>query len=273
MITKLMVIQKISDDGTVDVFQIHSDFFQWTFERDRAKQPADQEFFPFSIHNKAKAIKRRPGGETKSVRKDDKIIFCDDYGVPEGTVIAILFPKNYVPDVIKFKDKPYIPAGHGGQMVATPPGQFEILYNNKQKQCAVVFHLYHGILFGFKCIAKPISDEAFPDNDTIIRDELFDVTLSRAFLEVDTITNNDLKLINETLNEVDLIEVNKTLNELLTALKNNNKKDSKTLLNKTGNLLLNGTSTVSSIVTMADSYKAGDSAHQFVGRILEYISL
>jgi hypothetical protein len=49
MITKLMIIQKINNDGIVDVFQVSSDYFQWTFENRRAQIRADKEYFPFSI--------------------------------------------------------------------------------------------------------------------------------------------------------------------------------------------------------------------------------
>lgn len=273
MITKLMVIQKVMDNGNVDVFQIKSNLFQWTFERNRVRDVNDKEYFPFKLNGKVKILKREPEDETEVLIKDDQIVFSDDYGIPEGTVIAVLFPKNHIPDIIKFKDKPLIPIGLIGQLTSMSPGQFEILYNHAEKQCAIIFHIFQGTAFGLRCITKKVSNNVFPNSRKIINDEVFDLTLSRDFLDVEVITTEDLKLINETLQQADLVEVQNTLNELLNSLKMGAKEQSRTLLQKTGSLLINGTGVVSSLTTIADSYRTGGSAEQFVGRILEYISL
>lgn len=273
MITKLMVIQNVMEDGNIDVFQITSNLFQWTFERNRTKEADDPEYFPFKLNGEVSILKREPGDETEVLIKDDQIIFSDDYGIPGGTVIAVLFPKNHIPDIIKFKDKPVIPIGLVGQLTSMSPGQFEILYNHAEKQCAIIFHIFQGTAFGLRCATKKVSDDVFPNSRKIINDEVFDVTLSRDFLDVEVITTEDLKLINETLQQVDLVEIQKTLNDLLSSLKTGEKEQSRTLLQKTGSLLINGTGVVSSLTTIADSYRTGGSAEQFVGRILEYISL
>lgn len=273
MITRLMVIQKINEDGKVVVFQISSDNFQWTFENRRTKIDTDKEYFPFSLFGDISVFQRQPGAETRTYLKENEVTFCDDYGVPGGTVIGILFPKNYIPDIIKFKDKPFIPVGFAGQVTTKPPGQIQILYNHLEKRCAIIFNIHENIVFGFKCIAKVVSDEEYPRNENVIADDLFDISLSREFLNVDAITNDDLKLINETLNQADFAEIHKTLNELLSSVKAGQKEKSKSLLNKVGTLLLNGTSVTSSLTTIADSYKTGGTAQQFIGRIIEYVSL
>lgn len=273
MINKLMVIQKILDNGNIDVFQITSNLFQWTFVRDREREVNDREFFPFKLNGRVNILKREPGDETEVLIKDNQIVFSDDYGIPEGTVIAVLFPKNYIPDIIKFKDKPVIPIGLVGQISSMSPGQFEILYNHAEKQCAIIFHIFKGTAFGFKCITKKVSDDVFPNSSKIIKDEDFDVSLSQDFLDVELITTENLKLINETLQQVDLSEIQKTLNDLLKSLKMGEKEQSRTLLQKTGSLLINSSGVVSSLTTISDSYKTGGSAEQFIGRILEYITL
>ncbi|UMQ44124.1 hypothetical protein MKS83_10595 [Chryseobacterium sp. Y16C] len=273
MITKLMVIQKINDDGKLEVFQISSENFQWTFENRRTKVQADKEYFPFTLFGDINIFQRQSGAETRIYVKGNEISFCDDYGVPSGTVVGILFPKNYIPDIIKFKDKPFIPVGFAGQAITKPPGQIQILYNYLEKRCAVIFNIHENIVFGFKCIAKLVSSEEYPRNENIIADDLFDISLSRNFLNVDAITNDDLKLINESLNQADLEEIHKTLNELLKSVKFGDKEKSKSLLNKAGVLLLNGTSVASSLTTIADSYKTGGTAQQFIGRVIEYVSL
>ncbi|KPM49266.1 hypothetical protein [Jiulongibacter sediminis] len=273
MITKLMVIQKVNEDGKVEVFQVTSDNFQWTFENRRTKIDSDSEFFPFGLFGDINVLKRQPGAETRTYSKENEITFCDDYGVPGGTVVGILFPKNYIPDIIKFKDKPFIPVGFAGQFSTRPPGQIQILYNHLEKRCSIIFNIYDYVCFGFKCIAKKISEEEFPRNESVIADDLFDITLSREFLNVETISNEDLKLINETLNQTDITDLHKTLNELLDAVKSGQKEKSKSLLNRIGTLLMNGTGVASSLTTIADSYKSGGAAGQFISRIIEYVSL
>lgn len=257
MITKLMVIQKINIDGSIEVFQITSNNFQWAFENRRTKVENDKDYFPFELFGDLNILKGRPGPETIINKRDNEITFCDDYGVPGGTVVGILFPKNYIPDIIKFKDKPYIPVGFAGQVITRPPRQLQILYNKLERQSAIIFNLYDNIVFGFKCVVKFVSDDQFPRNESVIADDLFDITLSREFLNVEEITNNDLKLINEMLNQVDISDIKETLNELLTAVKSGQKEKSKSLLNKVNEILLNGTSVASSLTTIADSYKAG----------------
>ena len=41
MLTKLLVIQKIEENGEVNIFQVHSENFQWTFETDRKSETGD----------------------------------------------------------------------------------------------------------------------------------------------------------------------------------------------------------------------------------------
>jgi len=273
MITRLMVIQKINEDGKVDVFQISSENFQWTFENRRTQIETDKEYFPFALFGDINIFQRQPGAETRTYTRENEITFCDDYGIPGGTVIGILFPKNFIPDIIKFKDKPYIPVGFAGQVITRPPGQIQILYNHLEKRCALVFNIHENICFGFKCVSRKIADEDFPRNESVIADDLFDITLSREFLKVESISNDDLKLINETLNKADIGDLQQTLNELLNAVKAGHKEKSKSLINKIGSLLLNGTGVASSLTTIADSYKTGGAAQQFIARIIDYVSL
>lgn len=273
MLTKLIVIQKIEADGQVDVFQATSDNFQWTFESRRTKSKEDKEYFPFLLFGNLNILQRKPGAETRIYTRENEITFCDDYGVPGGIVIGILFPKNFIPDIVKFKDKPFIPVGFAGQISTRPPGQFQILYNHLEKKCAIVFNIHENICFGFKCIAKRVSDDNFPRNENIIADDLFDINISRELLAIDAIKNEDLKIINETVSQTDLTEINSTLNEILNSLKSGQKEKSKSLLDKFGKLILNGTSLAGNLTKIADSYKEGGAVHQFVGKIIEYVSL
>ena len=58
MITKHIVIQKIEENGKIDVFQISSDYFQWTYETRRPIKKSDKKYFPFVINGDINVIKR-----------------------------------------------------------------------------------------------------------------------------------------------------------------------------------------------------------------------
>lgn len=275
MLKTLLVIQKVHDNGRVEIFQAFSNSkpFQWTFETNRNANGADKlEYFPFTIRG-INPEKRTPGPETKTKVDNNIIKFVDDYGIPEGSVIAILFPPNFVPDIIKFKDNPYIPAGLAGQVTSRPPGQIQIVYNRFEKRSAIILHIHEKLLFGVKCIAKKVSDEDFPEYEDSFADELFDVSISRKLLDVDIIKTEDLKIINDTLDKVDLTEIHEALNSILDALKKGDKSKSQSLLAKFGGLLMNGTGVASNLTTILDSYNDGNSASKFIGKVIEYSTL
>ena len=64
MITKLMVIQKVNRDGSVEVFQVSSEYIQWTFETRRTQIETDKEYYPFTLFGDTNILKRLPGAET-----------------------------------------------------------------------------------------------------------------------------------------------------------------------------------------------------------------
>lgn len=70
-----------------------------------------------------------------------------------------------------------------------------------------------------------------------------------------------------------MVDVENILNEILVALKEGNQTDSRALLAKLGTYFTNATGVLSGLVTIADSYKGGNAAQQFVGRIIEYFNL
>lgn len=273
MITNLLVVQKIEENGKIkDIYRISSNLIGWTFENSRTKINSDKDFFPFSLRGNAEIFRHSPGNETKSFLKNQKLTFYDDYGLPAGSVIGIIFPKNYIPDIIKFKDKPFIPASLSGQAVARPPGHIQVSYNNLEKTCAIILHIHENTFFGFKCLAKYVEDVDYPRNENTLSDDLFNTEFSANLLDVNYIETSDLKLINETLKHVDLVNIQKTLNDILNSVKEGDEHKSKSLINKFGTYILNSTSTASSLTTLADSYKSGASAHQFIGRLIESFS-
>lgn len=274
MIVNLMVIQNVHENGKVEIFQSFSDKipFQWTFESDRKKNDRDGEYFPFTLRG-IKPLKRQPGPETKTKVNNNIISFFDDYGLPDGSVMAILLPDNYIPDIIKFKDNPYIPTGIVGQVVTRLPGQIQICYNKIEKRCSVILHIYERQLFGIKLLAKKVSDHDFPDSGDRMADDLFDISLSRKSLNVESINSKDLMIINDTINQADLIDVNNTLNEILNAIKSSDYDKTQSQLSKFGGLLMKSANLTSSLISIIESNQNGGAANQFIRKIFEYANL
>jgi hypothetical protein len=275
MLKTLLVIQKINENGKVEIFQAFSDSkpFQWTFESKRKANALDNlDYFPFTIRG-IHVEKRTPGPETETKVNNNLITFCDDYGIPDGSVIAVLFPENFIPDIIKFKDNPYIPVGLSGQVITRPPAQIQVLYNKLEKRCAIVLHIHENLLFGIKCIAKKVIDENFPQNENRMIDELFDISISRQLLNVDAIRTDDLKIINDLLNKTDLNEINNSLNEILEAMKAGEKSKAQSLLSNFSKLIINGTGIAGNLTKILDSYYNGGPTFKFIGKVIEYITL
>lgn len=159
MLTSKAVIQKLdARTSVVRLFQNFDLHSSWSFETHQTlpRTASNPEIFPFVFHGHDPFSERRAGPETKmQVASDGQLMFADDYGVPGGFVIGVLFPEEYVPEVFKFKTKPFIPTGAGsGGVSMRPPGHFDVFFNSAAKLSAVVFLITQPTYFGFKCIAR-----------------------------------------------------------------------------------------------------------------------
>jgi hypothetical protein len=163
MLNLKVVIQKIEVDQRVTLFQNFNVDTPWTFEpyHDRRPDDAHPEIFPFVFNRRVRFQTGSAGRETQvSLRENKDLWFADDYGVPEGMLIGILFPQNYVPEVFKFKEKAHIPVAAPAAAVM-PPGHIDVHFNRTSRHAAITFHTTQTTYFGFKCIARHYSD-AFP---------------------------------------------------------------------------------------------------------------
>lgn len=274
MFTTHFLVQKLEEKGDANFHLLRADYIKWMFENRRAENEMDTELFPFIIDSEnLKRSTTPPSAETTISVQENTIVFEDNYAVPGGFTIAILFPENFIPSVMKFKDKPIIPLGLHGQFVSIAPGQFEIFYNHFAKRSAIVFNIHQAVVFGFKCIAKKINVEVFPESKSIYANDFFDVVIDSELLEIECITNEDLAAINQVLEKSDLDEVRNTLNELLAALKKGDKKEAKSSLDKFGKYVLNGTSLVGNLTKIADSFNDGGAPARLIGKLFEYVSL
>lgn len=274
MFTKFLLVQKIEENGNAMFHLIKSDYLQWTFENRRTQIETDSITFPFMVLDENLKIQSHPPQpETKIYIRENEITFADDYIVPEGFTIGILFPENFIPTVLKFKDKPVIPIGLQGQYVANAQGQFQIFYNRIAKRSAIIFNIHQNVSFGFKCIAKKVSDKDFPKNESIYADDFFDVIIDTELLKIESITNDDLKIINKTLETADLDDIRDSINEVLNALKSGNKKEAKTSLDKLGKYVMNGASLLGNLTKIIDSYNKDGAPQQFTAKLFEFLNL
>lgn len=280
MLTKMAVIQRI-DAGTrrVHVYRSLGVHSSWSFERrkafseddiDKGFFPNNEALFPFIFRNTEDFTEDLAGSETEvRFTSDDRILFADDYGVPGQILIGILFPKGYVPEVFKFKTKPFIPTGFG--LIGTslsPPGYFEVLSNSEAKLSAIVFLINEPTYFGFKCIAVK-RDEDYPRRSkSPFLSDLY-ATLGANETHPVEITIEDLEdFSGHFLPSSNLEEVAQTVNRLRELSASDDRRDvirARTLAKQFQSTLSN----TASAVQLSDSYLSGGT----IARLIAYFTL
>ncbi|MDG9671835.1 hypothetical protein ONV78_29130 [Hahella sp. CR1] len=277
MFTTRAVIQKIDDDfRQVRLYQNFNLSSPWSFATNRLVSADDRNpsIFPFVFHGDD-YFKEGPAGEETKLRHvpDGRLLFSDDYAVPGQFVIAVLFPKGYVPDIFKFKSKPYIPTGvglHGASI--SPPGHFEVYYNQKEMRSAVVFIINNPTFFGFKCIAKKFEND-FPKGGR--KPFLNDLYASLDLPETHpiSVTRDDLVAFQSNFSDsCNLDEMASTVNHLTKLLINQDFQS----IDETNALLKkveNGMSNAASIVQLSDSYIGNGTVGRILSSLFEYIAL
>ena len=276
MLSNKIVIQKINPNtGSVRLYQNFDLRSPWSFESYRCVSQNDShpDIFPFIFDGSERFHLGEAGSETKvHMTKEGSLLFSDDYALPSGFVIGVLFPKGYVPEIFKFKDKPYIPTGVGiGGASIQPPGHFDLYINHEEQLSAVVFLITSNTYFGFKCIAKKYESN-IPKKDRFpFYDDLF---ASFGFSESHPITIS-AKNLEEYKNHfspgADLDNIAQLINELIESTRDNriSPETKQTTIQK----LQENISTASSAVTILDSYASGNTVGQMVAKLISYLSL
>jgi hypothetical protein len=220
----------------------------------------------------------RAGAETKIVSRENKeIIFSEDYGVPGGFVIGILFPENYAPFIMKFKEKPYIPSGYPRRNVTvSPPGQFQLYYNRITRQAGIAFLTCGDTFFGFKVIAKPVDGE-FPLNDYVSINDPLEQTIRNNGEEIRPILRGDIQTFcKETVDNASIEKILEILNELRMLVSSAPTRQNSIEISKKTQILRPLLETVNlsgSLTTMLDSYYNGGIVEKFISKIMAYVSL
>lgn len=276
MLSSKVVIQKINPDtGSVRLFQNFDLRSPWSFESYRrvSRNDSHPEIFPFVFDSSERFHQGIAGSETKVHKsREGNLLFADDYAVPAGFVIGVLFPKGYAPEVFKFKDKPYIPTGVGiGGASLQPPGHFDLYINGEEQLSAVVFLITSSTYFGFKCIAKKYTED-YPNNDRFpFYDDLF-ATLGFSESHPITVSSCDLEdYKNHFVSGADLNTIAEHINTLIEISKNH--RASPELKQGAIQQIKESISTASSAVTILDSYHSGNTVGQVVAKLISYLAL
>lgn len=277
MLTSKAVIQKL-DARTSSVrlyqnFDLHS---PWSFETDHGPTPneTNPEIFPFVFHGPDRFSEGHAGRETKlQMSASGQLMFADDYGVPGGFVIGVLFPEGYVPEVFKFKSKPFIPTGVGiGAASMSPPGHFEVFCNSQSRLAAVVFLINQPTFFGFKCIARKRSTDFPIGGERPFLNDLY-ATLGFAETHPIEVTADDLLNFQDRFSaSADLGDVAETVNRLAELAKggrHSNAEEAESLSRRFQDSL----STTASVVQLSDSYLGNGTVATVVARLIAYFAL
>lgn len=273
MLSTRIVIQKIEpESGSVRVFDNRDLRGPWSFETRRAISPSDSnpELFPFVFDGSAYFNSSRAGSETKlHIAGDGQLLFSDDYGVPSGIVIGLLFPETYVPEVLKFNSKPFIPVGVGLDGVSLqPPGHFDIYYNNVSRLAGIVFMPFRDTYFGFKCIAQARPGDFPKGGDHPFLSDLH-ATLGFEETHPVQISPEDLMPFQEVFDpSANIEELTEVINRL-SAVATKADSPSRSELEKLSEQLKDTLSTSASIVQLSDSLLSGGT----VSRLLAYLLL
>lgn len=278
MITDQVVIQKIEPDQGVRLYQNFQLRSPWSFEPYRVCSPDDvhSEIFPFLFDSTEQFHVRWARPETQlSVRKNKDIWFADDYGLPAGMLVGILFPKHYAPEIFKFKEKPHIPIG-GPPGSTSPPGYVDVYFNRVSHQGAITFLITKTTYFGFKCIAK-YYEENFPHPRHYAFVEELIGTLGLEESPYIVVTRSDLENFKPVFNEnADLDEVADLMTNVIRLCKEKSGTASAELQDarsKLTTVLDKVVGTAGSLTTILDSYNNSGIVNTIISKLLAFFAL
>lgn len=274
--TKAVIQKIIIESQDVQLYQNFNLNSPWSFETTEisSSDRNNIDIFPFNFQGAKKFSKIRAGRETKiDIALDGRLLFADDYGIPEGLMIGILFPEGYVPEVFKFKNKPFIPTGVGNDKASmSPPGHFEVFYNRAARRSAIVFMSTQTTYFGFKCVARMKIDD-FPEGaDHPFLNDLY-ATFGFAETHPIHISSGDLFNFKEMFtSSTDLSDLAAAINRLIDLSRQNDYErvgEAQILKKKLEGALSN----TASAVQLSDSYLSGGTVGALVARLCTYFAL
>lgn len=274
MYTKYAVIQKIDNSGKVIVYTAEHESLNWTFEYRRNLSTLDnKDIFPFVITNDVRINSRHPGAETICYKNTNEIIkFSDDYGVPAGFVICIIGPINYLPSMLKFKEKTNIPINRNQYSVENP-GYIQIYSNRITKQSAVIIMTTNNCFFGFSVDFSPCINE-FPSNLKISASDTLEASVKLQNEKLEYIKQQDISALYPNVSTDIQLELVNTINELIDLYKDNSADNDKltSIITKIRTILTNFFGVGSGFITIADSVINHGMAYNLLQTLLSYFA-
>lgn len=280
MLSNHFVVQKITDNSQVMLYQAHSDYYLvWHFERNTTPSKTNgREYFPFVFDENIHLTSSRAGSETSAfIRNQKYVVFNDKYSVPSGVVIGILFPEGFAPTVFKFVERPTIPVGVPSSASISPPGYFDIFYNHNTRQSAIVFMIGTPTYFEFKCIAR-YWHEGFPEQEfSSSGEDTLRLTLNSENLGKTHISTGDLLSFSEFFKQgANLETIQNDINRLIDIVENSNRAENKnelSALKKSLGSMIFVTEFSSALVQLMDSYYGGGIVHKIIAKVLAYLMM
>lgn len=277
MLTNHFVVQKITLDSKVILYQARSEHLSWQFEtRRKPGLNENEDVFPFIFDEDTPLRMSNAGAETSAlVRNERYVVFNDKYGVPGGIAVGILFPVGFAPNIFKFAERPHIPLGIPNNVSVSPPGYFDIYYNHHTKQSAIVFMIGSPTYFEFRCAAKHIKGEFPRERYSSHGEDTLKLTLNVEEFGKVSISSNDLLRFSDFFKpESNLDEIRDQLNRLIALLQDDRTPENRneiTQLKKGIRGLIAVTEYSSAIVQLLDSYISGGVVQQVIAKILSYL--
>ena len=279
MLSNHFVVQKITDNSQVILYQAHTQNLIWHFENNTSPNKTNErDYFPFVFDENISLTSSHAGSETSVfIRNQKYVVFNDKYAVPSGIVIGILFPEGFAPTIFKFVERPTIPIGIPRNASISPPGYFDIFYNRHTRQSAIVFMIGTPTYFEFKCIAR-YWHEGFPKQEySSSGDDTLKLTLNSESLGKTHISTDDLMKFSDFFKQgANLETIQKDINRLIEIVENNSRAENKnelSALKKSLGSMRFVTEFSSALVQLMESYYGGGIVHKIIAKVLAYLMM
>lgn len=266
MFTKYILIQKLNENGWFEQYFSGGGEYVWHHLNRREIDTDDTRIFPVSVSGKCNFESVPQGRETTYVVSSNNKTFkyIENYAVQDGFMIAVRMPKGYIPLTLGFGEKVKLPFG---EEKSVSPGYIEVLYNEIEKICTVVFTINKQTNFQFKCTGCFCEDN-YPTSLNNYTGTPMNAVIKAHSDSVKAVTSKDLLAFSEYFSkDADLDNTALLINEIKNILNEENDVD-EGKIRKHLTELLGMVNTSSSFVTLVDSYNSGNAVYKFITAIL-----
>jgi len=266
MFTKYILVQRLNENRRFEQYFSGVGEYVWHHITRKEIDSDDTRIFPISISGNYNFQSVPQGRETTYIVDPNRKTFkyTENYSVQEGFMIAVRMPKGYIPLTLGFGERVKLPFG---DEKSVSPGYIEVLYNQIEKICTVVFTINNQTNFQFNCTGC-VCEGNYPTSLNNYSGTPINAVIKAHTNDVKAITNKDLEIFSEYfLENTDFEDTALLINNIKGILDEENHIDEEKVHNYL-NKLLGVINTSSSFVTLIDSYNSGNSAHKLIAAIL-----